>query len=753
MMNRYQTSIEDLHLEKYDNEIVEQFHFFLTSIPYIRSLIDENRPYAKDLPRDEEGKIIVDITKPHLLEDMDYFRPAALYFKEHSYYTDLRPNFNPSSEFGKFIREEIRRCYEGYIRPSDGEWIPGDMYFYLNYCPIELTEENAKGVAYKTTAFPRIWEGTYYQFHYIEQARKNGHHAAELSRRGSGKSYTVASMLCKRFLLGENAAANKNIKCFVTAYDKQYLTKDGILNKFVSYIDFSAQNTQFPSRRLKNSLDDMHWVLGYVDLNTGTRMGTLNEVIGASSKDNEAKMRGKRGCLVAIEEFGSFPNLLGLYGTLKPSVEDGDLVFGMILAIGTAGDDESDFAAAQEIMYNPKGYNMNAVDNVYDIEGRARPKFVYFFPGYINREGCYDKSGNSDVTKALLQILIKRFDVKYNTTDLRTIVKSVTEIPITPAEAILKSTKNMFPVIDIAERLAEIDANTSFFNDIYVGDFTMTSSGEVKFVIGNSTPIRDFPLKDNKNEGAIEIFKMPEKNSEGKVFANRYIIGVDPYDDDSSTTMSLGAFYVMDMFTDAIVASYAGRPLLAEDFYKKCRMAAIFYNAIILYENNKKGLFSHFSMNNCLYLLSDCPEFLRDKDLIKGELYGNKLKGVNATMPINNYANTLIKNWMIKPYTRIERHNGEEMEVQVMNLNRIQDRAFLKEALLFTPEINVDRIRALGMAMLLREQRLILYGGEVTQEKTSVREKDYLGNDEFFKNNYDKKIGSQKLSFLNSLDN
>ena len=281
----------------------------------------------------------------------------------------------------------------------------------------------------------------------------------------------------------------------------------------------------------------------------------------------------------------------------------------------------------------------------------------------------------------------------------------------------------------------------------------MTSSGEVKFIIGKATPIRDFPLKDNKSEGAVEIYKMPEKNSEGKVFGNRYIMGVDPYDDDSSTTVSLGSFYIIDMFTDLIVASYTGRPVLANDFFEKCRRAAIFYNATILYENNKKGLFSYFSMQNCLYLLSDCPEFLRDKDMIKGELYGNKLKGVNATMPINNYANTLIRNWMVKPYIKIEKHDGEETEVQVINLYKIRDRALLKEALLFTPEINVDRIRALGMAMLLREQRMILYGGEITQEKTEVHEKDYLGNDDFFKNNYENKFASQKLSFLESMDN
>ena len=102
----------------------------------------------------------------------------------------------------------------------------------------------------------------------------------------------------------------------------------------------------------------MSWTMGYIDLDTGTRKGTLNEVLGISSKDDESKLRGKRGVLIALEEWGSFPNLLGLYGTLRPSVEEGDAVFGLIFAQGTAGDSSSDFASAQEIMYNPLGYNM-----------------------------------------------------------------------------------------------------------------------------------------------------------------------------------------------------------------------------------------------------------------------------------------------------------------------------------------------------------------------------------------------------------
>ena len=135
-LNDYQTPIEELHLENEPQEIQDQFYDFINSVPYIREYISPARLRAKDLPRDAEGKIIIDITKPHILEDMDYFRPTAIHYQKTGRFTDLRPNANPNSEYGKWIDEEVRRCFEGYVRESDGEWITGDYYFFLNYCPI-----------------------------------------------------------------------------------------------------------------------------------------------------------------------------------------------------------------------------------------------------------------------------------------------------------------------------------------------------------------------------------------------------------------------------------------------------------------------------------------------------------------------------------------------------------------------------------------------------------------------------------------
>ena len=55
-------------------------------------------------------------------------------------------------------------------------------------------------------------------------------------------------------------------------------------------------------------------------------------------------------------------------------------------------------------------------------QNKVKIEFGYFFPGYINRKGCYNKDGVSDVAKALLRILIDRYKAKYST-DPNSVIK------------------------------------------------------------------------------------------------------------------------------------------------------------------------------------------------------------------------------------------------------------------------------------------------------------------------------------------
>ena len=745
-VNKYQTPLTDELLDTLPDEVRDQLFDIINNVEFVRRLISPSRGYAKDRPRDESGKIIVDLANPHILENMDYFRPTALHYEKYGTLTNLRPNANPNSAYGKWVREEKRRCWEGYVRESDGEWVTGYMYWFLNYSPIMLSKiRKGSKRADRIEALPECWEGIYWRFHCMDQASnggiynnfQGGQHMAELASRGKGKSYSLASILNHIFVLGENEEAHEKVKGIVTAYQKEYLTKDGVLNKFVDMANFCASNTQFPRKRLKNSLQEMTWIMGYKDVELDIEKGTQNTVLGVSSKDDESKLRGKRAAKILIEEFGTFPRLTDLYNVLLPSVQEGDIVFGQIYMLGTAGDNESDFAGAQEIMYNPKGYNMYALPNVFDKFNQGRPYFVFFFPGYINRKGCYNHDGVSDVIKALIEILLNRYRVKYNSTDPNTIIKTIAEVPITPAEAIVKTGVNMFPVADLTERLGQLDSNPREYDDVYTGDLTLNNSGIVEFRPTSGMPIREFPHKDNKIEGAFEIFQMPEIDKRtGKAYNARYILGCDPYDDDESNTMSLGSVWVLDLWTDKIVAEYTGRPPFADDFFEKVRRLCLFYNGRMNYENNKKGLFAYFSRMNCTYLLTDQLEFLKDKQMIKDTGYGNKAKGTNATEAINAFARNRLRAWLLKPTTVIQVVDGEETEVDIPNLFTLRSRAFIKELINYNSEGNFDRISAAGMLMLLREDRIILYQGKVSKEKQEAANSSYLGNDPFFKRNY-----------------
>lgn len=732
-MNKYQTELTEELMNTLPQEVQEQLLETLTTVEFVKRLISPNRPYARDLPRDEKGRIIVDITNPHIIEDADYFRQPALHFLKYGCYTFLKPNSNPNSEFRRHWDEEKRRCYEGYVRESDGEWVTGFNYWFMNYCPMmvnKLIEGRKKAI--RTEAFPFFFEGIYWRFHYLWQAREGGKHAIELAKRGCAKSYSLAAIMSHNLILGESEESNRRVITVLTAYQKEYLKddKDGTLSKFKPSINFSFANTPFPHLMLKNSPNEMSWQMGYKD-EYGVEKGSLNQVLAVSAKDDSEKLRGKRGWIL-FEEMGSFKGLLSLYDITRKSVEDGDYTFATMYLVGTAAESESDFSSAKTLLYNPDGYNILSIDNVFDRPKQGKPKFGFFFPSYINRAGCYNKDGVSDVVKALIEILIARYKAKYSA-DPKSVLRVIAEDPITPAEAIIKVKAAYFPITALTERLSQLDQDVHAYDDVYIGKLVQNSNG-VEFTPTSDIPIRKFGV-ENDTPGAVEIFEMPEKDRSGKVPHTRYIIGHDPVDNDQAESSSLSSTFVLDLWTDKIVAEYTGRQSFADDNFEIVRLLCLFYNAKCLYESNKKGIFAYFSKMNCTHLLADTPEFLRDKQLIKYSSFGSNAKGVNASAAINAYANNLIRDWLMKPVTIIQNVDGEDVEVTIYNLNFLRNRALIEELIAFNPEINVDRIRALGMVMLYREEKMVLYQGNPSRDSEEVP-KDYLGNDKFFTENY-----------------
>ena len=1088
-VNQYQTPLTQEFLSQFPDEVLEQFYDIVNNVEFVKWLISPNRPYAKDCPHDEQGRVIVDIAHPHIIENADYFRQPALHFMKHGCYTFLKPNSNPHSEYRKFWAEEIRRIREGYVRESDGEWVTGFCYWFLNYNPMMvnmITEGKKK--ADRVESFPFFFEGIYWRFHYLQQAREAGKHAIELAKRGAhpytekvftpdgwklwqdikvgdklfgsngnivtvigkpaddlmpyynitlrdgrvisasddhlwqvevhgkkgiqtlttlqlleiykkkrkpsnrvpsgieyttkiltnkgvelpakdtlvdpytfglllgdgcfrhlscyftqedkdlekerpyipynivkwnskysyridipnwrnilkkyglenkksedkfipdeykynskevrlnilkglfdsdgtvhggvpvinttskqlkediteiarslgyevyilnrkgsykvnglkkdclnyfsisvyaeaeifnlprkkakvhyispnslsrkrgsiitgisfagysmckcltvdaedecyligdfvtthncAKSYSLASIMTHNLELGESETSKKRVTTVLTAYQKEYLKddKDGTLSKFRPALSFIQSNTPFPRLMLKSSPNEMSWQMGYKD-EFNRDQGSFNMVLGVSAKDDADKLRGKRGWIL-FEEMGTFAGLLALYDTTRKSVEDGDYTFAIMYLVGTANEAESDFSSAKKLLQAPDGYNILSVPNVYDRKGQGSPRFGFFYPAYINRLGCCNHDGVSDVIKALFQVLMARYKAKYNSADPKSVLRVIAEDPITPSEAIVKVKAAYFPVQALNERLNEIDSHPNFYDRSLIGTMIF-KGGKAEFKPTGDTPIREYGVS-NDTQGALEIFELPEKDENGDIFKNRYIIGHDPVDNDDAESKSLSSTFVFDLLTDNIVAEFTGRKPYAEDNFEMVRCLCLFYNAKCMYESNKKGMYAYFKKMNSTHLLADTPEYLRDKEMVKYSAFGSGAKGVNASAAINNYANDLLRNWLLTPkMTLVTDDDGTQSEQSVPTLYSIRSRGLLEELIAFNPEINVDRIRAMGMVMLYRQEKIIAYQGDMTRVVNDYEDKDYAGNDDFFTQNFDEKFNIKDMT-------
>jgi hypothetical protein len=171
------------------------------------------------------------------------------------------------------------------------------------------------------------------------------------------------------------------------------------------------------------------------------------------------------------------------------------------------------------------------------------------------------------------------------------------------------------------------------------------------------------------------------------------------------------------------VAEYTGRRGTKE-FYEVVRKINLFYKSIHNYEQNKKGLYGYYDQKNSTHLLCDTPESLKDVADITISKIGNKRKGTYASAPVNAYGLRLILDWLISPAF------GEEEDSEKMNLHTIQNEGLLRELMNFNSKGNFDRISALIMLMILREER-IKYVDRKQREKVQS-----LIDDDFFSRNY-----------------
>ena len=634
------------------------------------------------------------------IKNSDKFRQSAIFFQEHGCYT-LAPI--GTTDYIQFWEQEKERCLHGYVAP-DGDEITGYHYFYLNYSPIMKLDEveytdkhgNKRKRRERILGFPRFYDYDYYYFNAIEDAEDAGKHMAVLKARQRGYSFKGASMLVRNY---ELIPGSKN---FAVASEQKFLIGDGLLTKAWQIMDFCDKHTAWAKQRLTSTR--MERVSGFKvtdEFGKSTEQGYLSSITGSTLKNDPERIRGTRGKLVLWEEGGKFPNLLTAWRVEQPAVETDDgVAFGLMVAFGTGGTEGGSFDGLKDLFYKPEAYNVLSFPNIWD-DNAEETRCGFFVPSWSNMDAVdengkfrfMDDDGNTLRELAIQELIHQRNVIKDGGATQQSIDRFISERPLKPQEAVLELGKNIFPRKLLMDQLTRIRTNKKLQNMKHIVDLTW-DNGKVQAHEKKSGDITSYHLKkDDKPDGSVVIWEYPVTDPPYGL----YIAGCDPYDHDESFTNSLGSTFIFkrvqagEAWNDVIVAEYSGRPATAEEYYENVRKLLIFYNARLLFENERKGIYPYFTNKHCDYLLADQP------DKIITEIFKDskvqRRKGCHMTKQIRAYGEGLILEWLM-----------EEYEEGHMNLERVYSEPLIEELIENDGVKNVDRLIALCMVMLYREE-------------------------------------------------
>jgi len=399
-----------------------------------------------------------------------------------------------------------------------------------------------------------------------------------------------------------------------------------------------------------------------------------------------------------------------------------------MIAYGTGGEEGSDYDGLKDLFYQPKGYNVLEIENIWD-DGNPEKPCGFFVPQYVNMATpkdypvkLMDENGNSNIEEAKKYALERRQEVADHATDRNAVDRYIAERPFTPMEASLEISGNIFPKKALISHLSEIRNSKSISDFKQVGCLEWGEAGKLRWEL-------DPKLKDlvryrldpgEDKTGAMVIWEHPDENPQHGL----YIMGVDPYDFDKSTTNSLGSCFVYKRFQsfekyhNMIVAEYTGRPGTADEFYENVRKLAVYFNASILYENEKKGLFDYFRRKHCEFLLADQPGLI--KDIVKDSKV-ERAKGIHMNQQIKMFGEGGIRDYLT-----------EEFAPGQMNLLKIYSEPLLEELINYNDEGNFDRVMAFMMVILYDRE---LFNVHVKRKKESSRSNMLFG-EPLFKNKF-----------------
>lgn len=640
-----------------------------------------------------------------------------------------------SVEYLPFWAEQKQRCIEGVT--IGGVWIPGRLYFYINFGTIEV-DMGVGSSSFKRPGRPYFRDVDWEIINKFEEAERTKKGLILLTGRGLGKSFIAASIVAHMYSFVSNSES------IVSSEDTKYI------HPLMQKIDLCLRYLplQFQKRRTQ---DDLKTAIraGWKDNKTGLRKGSDSRILVRNYKNDPMAANGTRPKVHILEEIGTMRHLKEDYNSSVPCWVTDSGQTGTPFLIGTGGSFEEGKDAV-EMFNEPEQYNLLSITDIWetgkqigmfipatrakniakDSKGKifemksAQPMSSFLNFGIGNY--CLD---NSTILVSDEEIGREYFnairDIKKKSSDPMNFIQEVMYNPFVPSEVLIRTSANRFNTDLLQAQLYLLDTQ---FKDIGmpVSMYINLISGKVEARATDKKPIREFPIRpEHSKEGCVVIYEHPIDNPPYGL----YIAGIDPYDQDqASNSPSIGSCFIYKRFSGLketndrgeavvdskdsvlasrqIVAEYSGRPNMADTFYENCRLLLLYYNARALVENENTRIITYFYNKRCDYLLADTPK--RIMNILGGEPVKGRTKGLHAD-PTGKYAAygiNLLKDYVNEELFKEFNDKGELVRT-VQGATRLKCPALIKEMLAYDPEDakgNYDRIVAMYFTLLYEEE-------------------------------------------------
>ena len=625
-------------------------------------------------------------------ENTDKFREAGL--RWYDGYTKNKKGIYTNYPEGTYGYKEFWDAEEFKILNGltiDGQYISGLHYFYLNYCPVYIKRENK-------FRLPDFWDLDADYFIQYEESIKNGQHMCSLKKRQAGFSFKNAVPHAY------NLHFKRGSVNYIAASLDRYSTRT--FNMARTYLNHINQFTDFYKNRLPDTSELIRHAYQRTIDGRKSEGGNLAELHKLTFKDNAEKGVGGYITEFTAEEGGVWVGLKDVIEFVKPAIEEGELVTGHITVYGSVGDLDK-CEDLKLFFYNPVEYGFRPFKNIWS-QGNTEKPCGYFIPEYICMYPHMDKDGNSDIEGAYDSLLKRRETNKKK--DRRSSITFISQHPVTPEEAFLSKSDNIFPIDLLQKHLSRLE-NIEYLKHYGYGVNLHYDSGVVKVEVleGNVDYFKEYPVEKDKTssdylKGNIWIYEPPGLEATH----NLYLASTDSYDiEEAPTSPSLGVIYIYkkdpgklkEYVKREIVASYIGRPELPSEFYDACMKLTEYYNAKNLVENANPGIINYHNNKNKEWLLQD------EMSTIKGINTSSQVKrrkGYHPTKEVAAHGNKLILEYCMEVLGYEYKDDGTVSRT-IYGLERIKDPGLIKELIAYNSEDNFDRLTAFRGCLLFEE--------------------------------------------------